>query len=352
MRRLLAPFAVGYRAAMALRRTAYRRRWLRTQRLNRPVISVGNLTVGGTGKTPLVAHITRLLLDRGWRPGILTRGYGRNHGLKLVALEPRAGRAPDPRLVGDEPALLARKLPDVPIVVCADRYAGGRVAEDRFNVGVHVLDDGFQHFGLARDLEIVVIDTTETLFDHDLLPVGRLREPWSAVERADVVVLTRVELGDPVPLERKVRRLNPRAEIFYGATKLCELVDLASGRIYPAGAFEGDPVYAFCGIGNPTAFFADLRRWGFSVLTEQAFRDHHLYSGEDLLPILMSLERSPAAAMITTEKDAMNLPALRDSAKPVLACVIESELQEPEAFERAIVGRLELSLDADATAGA
>jgi tetraacyldisaccharide 4'-kinase len=326
---------------MTFRDSAYARGWLKTRRLDRPVVCVGNLSVGGTGKTPLVMLIAQFLSQRGWNPAILTRGYGRRGGARTVVLAPDTGRSPDPREVGDEPALLARALPQVPIIVCADRYRGGRRAEDCFHVGAHLLDDGFQHRALERDVDVVALDTTQELSDQALLPVGRLREPPAALGRAHLVVLTRVELGDPQPLERQVRRINPHAGIFHATTRLCELVDVHTGRTYPPSAFQGEPVEAFCGIGNPRAFFADLREWGFSVTGEHSFRDHYVYAVADREALKALARRSHAAALVTTEKDAMNLrPLNRATEMPILACVIRTEVLEQRAFEEALLARL------------
>lgn len=341
MKKLLQPLAAGFHLAVTLRHAAYRRGWLRTRRLNRPVISVGNLTVGGSGKTPLVACIARELLKAGWKPSILTRGYGRRNEGQLLALEPRPERVADPRDVGDEPAMLARSLPEVPIVICADRYQAGRLAEERFNVDAHLLDDGFQHLALARDLDVVLLDVTQ---EHEsaLLPSGRLREPFSALKRAHVVVLTRVDLADPQALRERVRKTNSQAKIFHSHTKLGRLVDVSTGRIYPPEAFQGERVLAFCGIGNPKAFFADLSKWGFAVVALNSFRDHYDYSGDNqaLSRLAMRAEEARAGAMVTTEKDAMNLPPLQGSGIPVLACVVETELHEQQAFKEVLMERL------------
>src|SRR5579863_9300720 len=252
------PLAAGFRIGVALRTAAYKRGWLATRRLNRPVVSVGNLSVGGTGKTPFVAFLAERLTARSLKPGILTRGYGRRSSAALIAIDPGAGRAPDPREVGDEPALLARKLPEVPIVVGADRYRAGLMAEDKFKVDVHVLDDGFQHFALARDVDIVLLDATQKLSDRELLPAGRLREPLSALKRAHIVIITRTELARPELLEEQVRQINPEVKIFRCATKLLALRDVASGELVSLSAIRDMPVHVVCGIGNPTAFFANL----------------------------------------------------------------------------------------------
>ncbi len=340
MNPLLWPLTTGFKLGVALRRASYRRGWFQTRRLRSPVVSVGNLTVGGTGKTPLVAAIAGILRKRGRNPGILTRGYGRRSREPLLVLEPAATRTADPRECGDEPVLLAQALPEVPMIICADRYRAGCLAEERFQVDVHLLDDGFQHWALARDTDIVVLDTTQEISDRALLPAGRQREPSSALQRADCVILTRVELGDPGTLEQRVRQINPRAAIFHSLTKLDHLVDIRSERIYPPNAFEGEPILAFCGIGNPRAFFADLRKWGFSVIGERTFSDHHNYTGADVELLAKGLKKTEAKALVTTEKDAMNFPAPFPGKIPAVACAIEASICEAQAFEDWLLARL------------
>jgi len=339
--RFLTPLAAGFKLGLAIRRAAYRHGWFKTHRLNRPVVSVGNLTTGGTGKTPLVRYIAELLLKRGWKPSILTRGYGRRRGPHLILLEPATARTADPREVGDEPALLARALPEVPIVVCADRFCAGCVAEIRCNVAVHILDDGFQHWALARDVDIVLLDVTQELSDQALLPAGRQREPLSALGRAHIVVLTRTELGDPQPLESRVRQVNPKAAIFHASTKLSEFVDINNGRVYPPTAFQAEPMHAFCGIGNPKAFFTDLRKWGIGLTAEDSFRDHHVYGGDEIGPIITRAEASGAKAIVTTDKDAVNFTPMKRGPIPFLACIVKIEIHEAHEFENTLVSRLE-----------
>lgn len=335
--------AAGFKCGVALREAAYRRGWLKTRRLPRPVVSVGNLTVGGTGKTPLVKHIAERLRHCGWKPSILTRGYARRGGTEIVLLDTRTQRAEDPREVGDEPALLARSLPEIPIVVGADRYRAGHLAEECFNVDVHILDDGFQHLALARDVDIVALDVTQDLSDRALLPAGRLREPCSALARAHIVVITRVELGDPKPLESRVRSVNPQAGIFHARTVFCGVVEAASGAERPWQRPGDGQVAAFCGIGNPQAFFADLRQWGFRLVAETAFPDHHVYSATDLRRLTERGHELGATALVTTEKDVMNLPSSWHGEIPVLACVTRTEILESEALDRALLSALEVA---------
>jgi tetraacyldisaccharide 4'-kinase len=341
MNPFLSSLAVIYGRASSARSAAYRHGWLKRRRLNRPVISIGNLTVGGTGKTPLVAYVARLLLKRGFKPSILTRGYRRSRGPSLVVLEPSSSRSLDPREVGDEPALLATALPEVPIVVCTDRYRGGLVAEERFQVNVHLLDDGFQRLQLARDVDIVALDVTQELSDRALLPAGRQREPVEALRRAHLVVLTRVELGGAERLEQIVGERHPGALLFHGRTRLRALRSFSSGQEFLLESLEARPVCAFCGIGNPRAFFRNLRQWGFHIVGEHAFPDHHVYSERDVASLVLSAREAGALTLMTTEKDFGNLPADWRADLNAYACIIETEIEEQEAFERALFARLE-----------
>ena len=320
---------------------AYRRGWLATRRLNRPVVSVGNLSVGGTGKTPFVAFLAELLMKRGWKPGILTRGYRRRKGQELIAIEPGANREPDPREVGDEPALLARKLPEVPIVVCADRYRAGLLAEEKFKVDIHILDDGFQHLELARDIDIVLLDSTQAHSDRELLPSGKLREPLMALQRAHLVMLTRTELADPQPTEERVRQVNPKAKIFRCKSELKGLMNLSSGAVENFGANRNEPIHAFCGIGNPSAFFEGLKKWGFAATSRTVFADHHVYRAQEIIHLITLARKSGAGTLITTEKDAFNLPSLGKTDIRILACVVQTEVCAEADFEEALLKRLQ-----------
>jgi len=348
---LLAPAAWIFRAGVACRSAAYRRQWLSARHLRQPVVSVGNLSVGGTGKTPFVEYLAKLLVARGRKPAILTRGYRRKRSADLVVIESASRRSPDPRVVGDEPALLARRLPCVPIVVSADRYRAGRVAEERFEVDTHILDDGFQHLGLARTLDIVLLDATED-YDAGLLPVGRLREPLSALARAQVVILTRTKasaggLGDPAErLEPQAERIQtlathwaPNARLFRAVTESAGAWTVPDDVNPNGGAIHELPLqacFAFCGVGNPQAFFRDLQGWGVHLAGQRVFPDHHRYSPKDLADLEKAARASGAAAILTTEKDAMNLLGIEPGGLPILACPMNMRLAEEEAFEEAL----------------
>lgn len=341
MNPLLLPFAAGFKVGVALRQTGYRRGWLKTRRLSQPVVSVGNLTVGGTGKTPLVACVANILRRRGWKPSILTRGYGRTSDADMILVAPETSRRPTAQEVGDEPALLARMLPDVPLVICADRFRGGQAAEERFQVDAHILDDGFQHLALARDVDLLTLDATQTLSDWNLLPAGRQREPLSALRRAQVVVLTRTDSADPKALEDIVMRIQPAAKVFRGRTKLLRWTNALSGEAVSTEDLRAAKVAAFCGIGNPQAFFADLRRWGFSPVAEDAFPDHHVYTGEDMQKLAVAARKNGAMALLTTEKDAVKISREWAPGLPILACEIEVAISAAEDFETALLSYLE-----------
>ena len=330
-----------------LRHVAYRHGWLKTRHLNRPVISVGNLSVGGTGKTPLVILMSKTLLAGGHRPCILTRGYGRRRGKSLLIVDPRAGLVFDPKKVGDEPAAIARALPNVPIIISRDRFRAGIIGEQDFQATVHLLDDGFQHLALYRDLDVVLLDVMCPSADLALLPAGRLREPFSALQRAHWVILTRSELADGAALEARVQAANPRARIFRSGTQLAGLVEARSGLPEPLENLLGRKVAAFCGIGNPAAFFADLRSWGLEVMAEGVFPDHHVYKRRELENL--GVRARGAAAILTTEKDLMNLPQDWNLPVPLFACCIRSEIEEKMEFERALLTEVDAAATRRAT---
>lgn len=321
-------YGMGARVRVA----AYRQGWLRQRRLGHPVISVGNLTAGGTGKTPLVRWIAGRLLGRGLRPAILIRGYRRRRGPDAIVIPPKLDRAPEPREVGDEAAWLARAFPEVPIGVSADRFQTGRLIEENYAVDVFVLDDGFQHLPLARDLDVVALDATRGISDRDILPAGLQREPCSALARAGLVVLTRAELADPARLENSVRRINSGVQTVRARTRLDHLLELTGPKTLPPESFIGQPVHAFCGIGNPDAFFRDLRLWGFDVVRESVFPDHHVYRDLSFARATRAAGANSVAVLVTTEKDAMNLAGMNlgEAGVPVVACAVRLDLGDDE----------------------
>lgn len=315
----LRPFGLLYGAAGLLRAGLYRRGWLRRNRLQGVVISVGNLTVGGTGKTPMVQWIAQRLIAEGKRPAILTRGYRGEAPLQARGLPG-----------SDEVALLHTRLgADVQIGVGKNRYESGRVLE-RHGAEWFILDDGFQHLALHRDADIVLLDATDPFGGGKALPAGRLREPLSALRRAGIVVITR---GDHAPAIEEVARRYTRAPIFYAQVELQEVLRAPALHVpWPLPERSAARVLAFCGIGNPRAFFGDLREWGFAVAGETSFRDHHRYSPEDLRALEAAARAVQAGAMVCTEKDIFNLRDAGIGNLPIYACRVGLRIPEAEKF--------------------
>jgi tetraacyldisaccharide 4'-kinase len=340
-----------YGAASYLRAAAYRSGILRPKRLDGVVISVGNLTVGGTGKTPMVAAIAEHLLAEGKRVGILTRGYrgeqsvNRSSGGSSGGPGSAAGGASSGRGgTSDEVRLLEARLGErVAFGVGADRFARGRELAKR-GVEWFILDDGFQHRRLARDVDIVLVDATNPFGGGHLLPAGRLREPRSALKRADVVVITRSERAPAV--EAAVRHYT-EVPIFYARAKLDYIQEIgverssglgdASAGASRAIAMEMQQWFVFCGIGNPAAFIADLRAWKFPIVGYKFFRDHHRYTQADVQAIEREAQAVGARSILCTEKDLFNLSGVRwGPASDVHFCRISMHIDREEEFWAAV----------------
>jgi len=290
---LLQPLASAYGALLALRRRAYERGWLRRESIGRPVVVVGNLTVGGTGKTPLTLWLARELAAQGLKVGIVSRGYGRREG-SVRSVQPDA----DWREVGDEPLILARRS-GCPTTVAADRVAAARSLAAR-GVEVIIADDGLQHLRLVRDCEIVVIDGARGFGNGRLLPAGPLREPVVQLWQADAVVVNGARE------HASLAQALPPQGILTMRLAAQEAVSVAARQATrPLAHFRGRRVHAVAGIGNPARFFAELRAHGLEVI-EHAFPDHHPYLAAELafadeLPVLM------------TEKDAVKCVSFADA---------------------------------------
>jgi len=307
---------------------------LKPKRLPCPVISVGNLTVGGTGKTPLVMLLARGLGQRGITHAILSRGYKRkkisdslvSDGRKLLL---------SPEEAGDEPYLMARNLRGVPILVGKDRFTTGSAAIQRFGVRSLLLDDGYQHLELYRDLNILLIDSTIGFGDGHLLPRGILREPLSHLRRADLFVLTKVE--DPqacLRLERMLHQVHPRAQVFHSQYEPVGLIGL-HGETEDVKVLQGKKVLALSGIANPQYFLSLLKRCGMEIGEEAIFPDHHFYRARDLASI--SARSKGMDWVVTTEKDMLKLENSQIDHPPIRALRIEMKIREEEEFFRRIV---------------
>jgi tetraacyldisaccharide 4'-kinase len=305
---VLAGAALVYRGGLILRRAAYATGALRTRRLPCRVVAVGNLTLGGTGKTPLVELIARELAARGRRVVVLSRGYRRRARGPLAVVSDGDRLLVPVTEAGDEPYLLARRLPGVPVIVGRDRYRAGELAVARFAPDVLLLDDGFQQMRLASDVAVVALDARAPWGRRGLFPRGTLREPPAALARAHLLVLTHVGgAADPAWAERQVRRRAPRAPIAHADYEPEALEDVGAGAVLPLDALRGRPCVAFAGIGAPDRFVETLAELRVAPRDFVAFPDHHAYTRAEVRALETRAHRAGADVLLTTEKDAVRL---------------------------------------------
>jgi tetraacyldisaccharide 4'-kinase len=341
---LLWPLSLPYGAAAHLRARAYRKSILKAHHLDGTVISVGNLTTGGTGKTPMVLWIAERLLAEGKNVAILSRGYRGEkitpaHGNNSAAAAVTNAHAKHITTTSDEVRLLQARLGNrVQFGVGANRYEQGRELA-KHGVNWFVLDDGFQHLQLARDVDIVLIDATNPFSGGRLLPAGHLREPRSALARADIIVITRSTHAPAI--ESAIRR-DSAAPIFYARPQLDAIRNFNAGKPGDAIALAELPkLFAFCGIGNPAAFLDDLRTWGLDIVAHKFFPDHHRYTAKDAQEIQQQASATGATALICTEKDLYNLPANPQHKLPTFYCSISLQVDNPDDFWRTVLSTAE-----------
>ncbi len=306
------PLSALFGTIVGARNHLYERRGLRVYRLEGPVVSIGNISVGGSGKTPFLITLGELLKQRGVRFDVLSRGYGR--ATKGIAQVDPAG---SPAEFGDEPLLIARKL-RVPVIVGEDRYAAGRFAEGTFGPQLHLLDDGFQHRRLGRDFDIVLTSSGDAR--DSLLPAGRLREPLSSLPRANAIVLTNGDMPQGLPLSGKL------------VWKVRRGIDVPP--------IEG-PQIAFCGIARPQFFFEQLRSAGVALAATRSFRDHHYYTDNNLRELLRLRHQHGTAGFVTTEKDIVNLGERATELAPLHIIPVQMEIENAEAAMSALIATIE-----------
>jgi tetraacyldisaccharide 4'-kinase len=333
---VLPPLSVLYSAIVRTRLAAYSRGFLSPATLNVPVISVGNLTVGGTGKTPLVEKICRLLFAENRKVCVLTRGYKRSQPNKRVLVSDSKSVLSNEEESGDEAFLLAQNLLGISAVISdADRAAAGRWAIDELGSDCLVLDDGFQHLQLARDLNVLVVDATDPWGGSELLPAGKLREPLSGAARADCVVITRTEASpDTDSITKRLRQFVTDKPILISRMRIKQLRPLNN-----FAPFERSPVAAFCGIGNPGSFFQMLQRTGKAVVLTKAFADHHRYTQAEIDALIAAARNAGATNLITTAKDAVKLQSLELSL-PCHVLDVEIDFPHEEQLLTLIRGKL------------
>ncbi len=320
MRFLAALWSIGSRRRRE-RDTASQRR------LDQPVIAIGGITMGGTGKTPFTGWLAQQFRDQGLKPAILTRGY-RRRSIEPCVIVP-AGASANADLTGDEPQSYIRQAA-AHVGIGADRYSCARSLSRLTHADIFLLDDGFQHWRLARDLDIVLIDALDPFGQGSVFPAGRLREPLQALGRASAFVITRVEHGfNTAPIERELRIWNPAAPVFRSCVKARHWIDARTGRTFDAAPFKS--AGAFCGLANPRAFWRTLDTLGVDVRFHWAFADHHRYRMRELQRLTRRALHRGAQALVTTEKDVANLGrarALLNAPLPIYALEIAIEILE------------------------
>ncbi len=321
-----APFSSLFGLTVGLRNRLYDSGRLRARHLRGRVISVGNISVGGAGKTPFVIALGQILKERGIVFDVLSRGY-RRKTKGVLEVDPTGS----PAQFGDEPLLIARQL-GVPVIVGERRYDAGLWSENKYGPLLHLLDDGFQHRQLARDFDIVLL-TAADLSDR-LLPAGRLREPLASIFRADAVVLA------PDMDEKALwRRLSSAGAVPTLIWRLRRTVRVDTLRTSTSPAVN---VLAFCAIARPRRFFDDLRAAGVTIAAEVAFRDHHSYSAADIAYLVTKAAQSGATDFVTTEKDSINLGPLASRLEPLHIAHLRLDLLDTDSILNTLLTRLDL----------
>lgn len=336
---LLAPFGIIYGRVMDARNALYDRGTFKSFPLGLRTISVGNLTTGGTGKTPLVAYIAQILIEHGEKPCILTRGYGRKNTKERVLVCDGKNVLVDAKTGGDEPVELAHKLNgEVVIVADRDRVAAAKWAISEFEITVFILDDGFQHRRAQRDLDIVCIDATNPCGNGRLLPAGTLRESFKGLTRAGAIVITRSDQVDDVKtLYEKLKAQTDRTPIFHARTALKGLVELE--EFHSASHIITGPkklLFAFTGLGSPEQFFDLLKKNGVSLAGTQNFPDHHRFTQVDITALEIRAKEDGADGLVTTAKDGVKLKSLKFEL-PCHVAIVDTVIDEAAAFRDLIV---------------
>ena len=336
----LSPIGFLYGKFMDLRNQLYDRDVMKSYSLGVRTISVGNLTTGGTGKTPLVALIAEILMERGEKVCILTRGYGRDDPRKRVLVSDGKEILVDARIGGDEPVELAHKLNGGAVILAdADRVSAGLWAKKTFGITAFILDDGFQHRRVKRDLDIVCIDATNPCGNGRILPAGTLRESFNGLKRADAIVITRADQSDKVTdIRQRLLMRNGSATVFEASSRIRNLAAIETFPAKTQSSQSGNPadVFAFAGIGNPDSFIKTLKNSGIVVTGSCLFPDHHLYARSDIERIESLARQSGAEAIVTTGKDAVKLQDQKFSI-PCYVAVAETMINDLPSFRDLVV---------------
>ncbi len=325
----------AFEALVRVRNYLYSTSLIPQHRLQSPVISIGNIIVGGSGKTPLVIHIARALSGLGWNPVILSRGYGRRHSNKSWILAPESSVSSPARTLGDEPALIRRHLPSIWMGISKNRFKTGASVERRQDRTVFLLDDGFQHRRLHRDLDVVIVDRNQPLAANHLLPRGTLREPLSGLRRCHLVVINGMSEADaPDSVETEIRLLHPDAAILHCRQTIGSLIHFhvwLENPPHPDPAKTPRSAYLVSALGNPDRFHKDIRHLGIQVSGTRSYTDHYWLKRKDWLECVSEARSKAADVIIVTEKDAVKISQAPDF--PLLVSIQSTEISDANAFE-------------------
>lgn len=327
---LLWPASAGFGIGLYARMIAYNLNLLKQKRVPATVISVGNITCGGTGKTPITIDLTQRLVEMGHKVAVLSRGYKRLSKDRILVVSDGAGNVASCPESGDEPYLIAKSVPEAVVIVGSKRTDTAPLAVKRYGCDVIILDDGFQHFPLARNNDVVLIDYNDDLSRDKLLPAGRLREPLSALARADWVIVTKVPSSPDLErlsnLRMLIARYAPKAHVSACRMKASQLQPLGAPEIkLSLQSLHGASVFAFSGIARPAAFVEQLEDLAADVVARRNFGDHHWYTHADVGELRAAFTESGAKYLVTTEKDAVKLhPAM---AKELPIAVLRQEVE-------------------------
>jgi tetraacyldisaccharide 4'-kinase len=328
---VMPPLSAVYGAITRARLKLYERGTFHASRLDAFVISVGNMTTGGTGKTPLVEWLALALAREGRQVCILTRGYGRANAAQRVLVSDKENVLATPEQAGDEAFMLADKLKGIAAVISdADRVSAGRWAQRHFGSDTLLLDDGFQHLRVYRDLNIITVDATNPWGGRKLLPFGSLREPLSGMARADCIVLTRTEqVSSTNGMVSELKKFSGGRPVFLSEMRTRRITLLGEKASQDPHLAPQNPIAAFCGIGNPQSFFKQLESKGYQLAMTRAFSDHHPYDQGDVHSLIQDAKHLGVGSLVTTAKDAVKLSSL-DFELPCFVLEIEIVINDEE----------------------
>jgi tetraacyldisaccharide 4'-kinase len=339
-RAILYLFSLLYRLIVHLRNRLYDRQILKSVRLSCPVISVGNITVGGTGKTPCVIALAKMLQRQGFQPAVISRGYGSKNPQPVNIVSDGKTILLNAQAAGDEPLLIARSLPDIPVITGAKRRLTGQAAIDRFGVNVLICDDAFQHRRIFRDIDIILLDAEKPLGNGYFLPRGELRESPAGIHRADCIILTRADETHPVNSDIAGIAHASGIPVFRAVHRFREMIK-PDQSVLPPVELRGRKVCAFCGIARPDSFRKLLSEAEAQILSFIPFPDHYSYNRSDLEELKNIFFGLHADDLVTTEKDAMRLQSHPEFLKMICILRMEMEIKpSTQSFEKFMAARL------------